>query len=108
MWARTTGRRLTVSVNVSPRQLADDDFPRTVSDVLAETGLAPDLLCLEITESAVMADPDAASEALAVLKSLGVRLAIDDFGTGYSSLGPLQALLPLQQTKNHKAFVDGH
>src|SRR4051794_18144004 len=107
MWARTTGRRLTVSVNVSPRQLADDDFPRTVSDVLAETGLAPDLLCLEITESAVMADPDAASEALAVLKSLGVRLAIDDFGTGYSSLGQLKALLPVDTIKIDKSFVDG-
>jgi EAL domain-containing protein (putative c-di-GMP-specific phosphodiesterase class I) len=106
-WARSTRRRLTVSVNVSPRQLADDDFPRTVATVLAETALEPELLCLEITESAVMADPEAASEALAELKALGVHLAIDDFGTGYSSLGQLKALLPVDTIKIDKSFVDG-
>jgi diguanylate cyclase (GGDEF)-like protein/PAS domain S-box-containing protein len=106
-WARSTGRRLTVSVNVSPRQLADDDFPRTVATALADTALEPDLLCLEITESAVMADPDAASDALAQLKALGVHLAIDDFGTGYSSLGQLKALLPVDTIKIDKSFVDG-
>jgi EAL domain-containing protein (putative c-di-GMP-specific phosphodiesterase class I) len=106
-WADSTGRRLTVSVNVSPRQLADDDFPATVSAALAETGLEPELLCLEITESAVMADPDAAAEALSELKALGVHLAIDDFGTGYSSLGQLKALLPVDTIKIDKSFVDG-
>jgi EAL domain-containing protein (putative c-di-GMP-specific phosphodiesterase class I) len=106
-WAAATGRRLTISVNVSPRQLADDDFPRTVAGVLDETGLEPGLLCLEITESAVMADPEAAAAALAVLKALGVRLAIDDFGTGYSSLGQLKALLPVDTIKIDKSFVDG-
>jgi diguanylate cyclase (GGDEF)-like protein/PAS domain S-box-containing protein len=106
-WAAATGRRLTISVNVSPRQLADEEFPRTVAGILRETGLEPGLLCLEITESAVMADPEAAAAALAVLKSLGVRLAIDDFGTGYSSLGQLKALLPVDTIKIDKSFVDG-
>src|SRR4051794_18724911 len=106
-WARSTGRRLTVSVNVSPRQLADDDFLATVAAVLAETALDPELLCLEITESAVMADPAAAAHALGRLKALGVRLAIDDFGTGYSSLGQLKALLPVDTIKIDKSFVDG-
>jgi diguanylate cyclase (GGDEF)-like protein/PAS domain S-box-containing protein len=106
-WARSTGRRLTVSVNVSARQLADDTFLETVETVLAETDLHPSLLCLEITESAVMADPGAASAALAQLKDLGVRLAIDDFGTGYSSLGQLKALLPVDTIKIDKSFIDG-
>jgi diguanylate cyclase (GGDEF)-like protein/PAS domain S-box-containing protein len=106
-WARSGGRRLTVSVNVSPRQLADSDFPSTVQAALAAHDLEPGLLCLEITESAVMADPDAAATALAELKALGVRLAIDDFGTGYSSLGQLKALLPVDTIKIDKSFVDG-
>jgi EAL domain-containing protein (putative c-di-GMP-specific phosphodiesterase class I) len=106
-WARVTGRRLRVSVNVSARQLADDDFAHTVAAVLEDTGLEPDLLCLEITESAVMADPETASEALAELKALGVHLAIDDFRTGYSSLGQLKALLPVDTIKIDKSFVDG-
>ena len=106
-WVHSTGRRLTISVNVSPRQLADDDFPAIVAAALADTGLEPALLCLEITESAVMADPDAAADALAQLKDLGVRLAIDDFGTGYSSLGQLKALLPVDTIKIDKSFVDG-
>jgi diguanylate cyclase (GGDEF)-like protein/PAS domain S-box-containing protein len=106
-WAASTGRRLSVAVNVSPRQLAEDDFPATVAAALAESDLAPELLCLEITESAVMADPDAAADVLARLKALGVHLAIDDFGTGYSSLGQLKALLPVDTIKIDKSFVDG-
>jgi diguanylate cyclase (GGDEF)-like protein/PAS domain S-box-containing protein len=106
-WARSSGRRLTISVNVSPRQLAEPDFPETVEAALADTGLEPELLCLEITESAVMADPDAAAAILARLKALGVRLAIDDFGTGYSSLGQLKALLPVDTIKIDKSFIDG-
>ena len=70
-------------------------------------GLDPRLLCLEITESAVLADPEAATYALERLKSLGVRLAIDDFGIGYSSLAQLKALLPVDTIKIDKSFVDG-
>jgi EAL domain-containing protein (putative c-di-GMP-specific phosphodiesterase class I) len=106
-WARTADRELSVSVNVSPRQLAAGDFPDIVKNALAETGLDPRLLCLEITESAVLADPEAATETLQHLKSLGVRLAIDDFGIGYSSLAQLKALLPVDTIKIDKSFVDG-
>ncbi len=70
-------------------------------------GLPPDRLCLEITESAVMADPDAAIESLHMLKRLGVKLAIDDFGVGYSSLSHLRELLPVDVLKIDRSFIDG-
>jgi EAL domain-containing protein (putative c-di-GMP-specific phosphodiesterase class I) len=92
---------------VSPRQLADDSFAGVVEEALAVSGLAPALLCLEITESAVMADPGAATAVLERLKAIGVRLAIDDFGIGYSSLSQLKALLPVDTIKIDKSFVDG-
>ncbi len=106
-WAATGDRDLSVSVNVSPRQLAAGDFPKVVESALEATGLDPRLLCLEITESAVLADPEAATVALERLKALGVRLAIDDFGIGYSSLAQLKALLPVDTIKIDKSFVDG-
>ncbi|WP_196807147.1 putative bifunctional diguanylate cyclase/phosphodiesterase [Candidatus Solirubrobacter pratensis] len=106
-WAATVDRELSVSVNVSPRQLAAGDFPLIVENALRDTGLDPRLLCLEITESAVLADPEAATVALKRLKALGVRLAIDDFGIGYSSLAQLKALLPVDTIKIDKSFVDG-
>jgi diguanylate cyclase (GGDEF)-like protein/PAS domain S-box-containing protein len=106
-WAATIERELSVSVNVSPRQLAAGDFPMIVENALEATGLDPRLLCLEITESAVLADPEAATFALGRLKALGVRLAIDDFGIGYSSLAQLKALLPVDTIKIDKSFVDG-
>ena len=106
-WAATADRDLSVSVNVSPRQLAAGDFPKVVENALEATGLDPRLLCLEITESAVLADPEAATVALARLKALGVLLAIDDFGIGYSSLAQLKALLPVDTIKIDKSFVDG-
>jgi diguanylate cyclase (GGDEF)-like protein/PAS domain S-box-containing protein len=106
-WRATSGRDLSISVNVSPRQLAEDDFEAVVERVLGATGLEPRLLCLEITESAVMADPAAATTVLERLKRLGVRLAIDDFGVGYSSLSQLKTLLPVDTIKVDKSFVDG-
>ena len=106
-WVRERGRELSICVNVSPRQLADDAFAGVVEDALAATGLAPGLLCLEITESAVMADPVAATAVLEQLKAIGVRLAIDDFGIGYSSLSQLKTLLPVDTIKIDKSFVDG-
>jgi diguanylate cyclase (GGDEF)-like protein/PAS domain S-box-containing protein len=106
-WSDHSGRDLTVSVNVSPRQLATDEFAGVVEDALADSGLRPELLCLEITESAVMADPAAATVLLERLKAIGVRLAIDDFGVGYSSLSQLKALLPVDTIKIDKSFVDG-
>jgi diguanylate cyclase (GGDEF)-like protein len=106
-WTRLEGRALTMAVNVSPRQLASAEFAGVVERALAETELDPSLLCLEITESAVMADPAAATAVLEQLKALGVRLAIDDFGVGYSSLAQLKALLPVDTIKIDKSFVDG-
>ena len=106
-WSRDRRRDLSMCVNVSPRQLADDSFAGVVEEALALSGLEPERLCLEITESAVMADPEAATSVLERLKAVGVRLAIDDFGIGYSSLSQLKALLPVDTIKIDKSFVDG-
>ncbi len=74
---------------------------------LDDSGLPASALCLEITESAIMEDPEAAHRVLGALRALGVRLAIDDFGVGYSSLSHLKYLLPVDQIKIDKSFVDG-
>ena len=97
---------LAVSVNLSPRQLAQRDVVQMVEHVLAETGLAPSRLCLEITESAMVDDLESARAALAGLHRLGVRLSLDDFGTGYSSLVHLRRL-PFHQLKVDSTFVAG-
>jgi len=94
-----------VHVNLSPRQFADPTIVGQVTDVLAATGLAPHRLCLEITETAVMDDVDAAVEALARLRAVGVKVAIDDFGVGYSSLSYLRRL-PVDVLKLDRAFVE--
>ena len=98
---------LLMSVNVSPRQLGAPEFVAVVAEALEETGLAPESLCLEITESAVLADADAALVMLRELKALGVKLAIDDFGVGHASLRHLRQLLPVDTLKIDKSFVDG-
>jgi diguanylate cyclase (GGDEF)-like protein/PAS domain S-box-containing protein len=98
---------LVVSVNVSPRQLGTPLLHEAVAAALAETGIPAETLCLEITENAIMADPEAGIEALKALKTLGVRLAIDDFGVGHSSLAQLKHLLPVDALKIDKSFVDG-
>lgn len=95
-----------VSVNVSSRQLEHDHFVNDVGDVLAETGIPPNLLILEITESFFIRDFQAAVRRLHALKRFGVRLAIDDFGTGFSSLFSLSRL-PVDVVKIDKAFIDG-
>ncbi|WP_433720649.1 putative bifunctional diguanylate cyclase/phosphodiesterase [Actinoplanes sp. CA-051413] len=97
-------RRLHVSVNVSVRQLRDGALVTVVRDVLADTGLAPDQLWLEITESGVMEDIDTALITLNQLRGLGVTLCIDDFGTGYSSLSYLNRL-PVGIVKIDRSFV---
>ncbi|WP_375740895.1 phosphodiesterase DibA [Pseudomonas boanensis] len=101
------GRELTfVAVNLSCRLFSRAGLSQEIARVLADTGLAPAHLELEITESAVMADPDSARELLERLRELGVRLAIDDFGTGYSSLQRLKRL-PVQKLKIDQSFVRG-
>ncbi len=95
-----------MSVNLSARQLDQPNLVGTVGDVLSGTGLAPEHLTLEITETALMSNTDAAIAVLHALKDLGVMLAIDDFGTGFSSLTYLRRL-PLDVLKVDKSFVDG-
>jgi diguanylate cyclase (GGDEF)-like protein/PAS domain S-box-containing protein len=98
---------LTVAVNVSPRQLASDGLVGAVTDALRCANLDPRRLWLEITESAVIGDPDAAVAKLHQLKELGVKLAVDDFGIGYSSLANLRELLPVDALKIDRSFVNG-
>jgi EAL domain-containing protein (putative c-di-GMP-specific phosphodiesterase class I) len=96
---------LIVSVNLSARQLQQADLPDIVAASLAETGLSPRCLMLEITESVLLRDTEVSMEVLHRLESLGVRLAIDDFGTGYSSLTYVRRL-PVDTVKIDKSFVD--
>ncbi|MHA6136347.1 phosphodiesterase DibA [Pseudomonas mohnii] len=95
-----------VAVNVSSRLFARRELYQQVAQVLRDTGLDPAYLELEVTESAVMEDPEVALEQMHRLRELGVRLAIDDFGTGYSSLLRLKRL-PVQKLKIDQGFVAG-
>jgi EAL domain-containing protein (putative c-di-GMP-specific phosphodiesterase class I) len=104
--AAEDGHAPTMSVNISGRQLLDPSLVDDVRATLAESGLAPALLTLEITESVLMQDTESTLATLRALKALGVRLAIDDFGTGYSSLGYLQRF-PIDVLKIDKTFIDG-
>jgi len=97
---------LTVSVNLSAKQLLQQHLVDEMTKLLRETALPPEALKLEITESAVMLDPAAAAETLQQIKSLGIRLAIDDFGTGYSSLSYLHRF-PLDTLKIDRSFISG-
>jgi len=96
---------LDLNVNVSARQLEQPDFVEVVRSALEETGFPAARLCLEVTESAVMASVETALTALTAVKELGVRVAIDDFGVGFSSLGQLRDLLPIHQLKVDRSFV---
>ena len=101
----TAPPRAPCEVNLSARQLDHPEIVATVEAVLAATGLPPENLTLEITESALMRDAVSALEVLRSLKAIGVALAIDDFGTGYSSLSYLQRF-PLDILKVDKSFID--
>ena len=96
---------LRVAVNLSPIQLQQVSLPTLVHEVLLETGLAPQRLELEITESALFKDYQRALDVLRRLKALGVRIAMDDFGTGFSSLSTLQSF-PFDKIKIDKSFVE--
>jgi EAL domain-containing protein (putative c-di-GMP-specific phosphodiesterase class I) len=97
---------LLVTVNLSARQVADDAIVEQVRAALDASGLDPHRLVLEITETVLMHDRDAAAATLWLLKGLGVRIAIDDFGTGYSSLAYLRRF-PIDMLKVAREFVDG-
>ncbi|MEA2902378.1 MAG: hypothetical protein QOH36_2265 [Actinomycetota bacterium] len=103
---RGAGQPLRMSVNVSAKQLQYPGWAAEVAATLAESGLEPGHLVLEITESVLMEDAEASSGPLEELRRLGVRVAIDDFGTGYSSLGYLRRL-PVDILKIDKSFIDG-
>lgn len=98
--------RFTVAVNVSMRQLLQPNFLEEVTAIFERTGVPPQMIELELTETSAMANPVQTIETLTRLKRLGLRLALDDFGTGYSSLAYLQKL-PIDVLKIDKAFVQG-
>jgi diguanylate cyclase (GGDEF)-like protein len=98
------GRPLPVSVNLSARNLLDQDLPGQVAALLSAHGVAPELLTLEVTESAIMTEPARAQRVLEQLSALGIRISIDDFGAGYTSLGQLKNL-PVNELKIDRSFV---
>ena len=103
-WRRATGRPLTMAVNLSARQLADHRSVARIGAILAEVGVPPSAVQLEITESVLMADVEGSIRRLKELRALGVSLAVDDFGTGYSSLAYLRDL-PVDTLKIDRSFV---
>lgn len=103
VWA-DGGNRIPVAVNISARNLSDDAFADKVKDLLAKHDVASSLLEVEVTESAVMLEPEKATRILKELHSIGVRIAIDDFGAGYTSLAQLKNL-PISELKIDKSFI---
>jgi diguanylate cyclase (GGDEF)-like protein/PAS domain S-box-containing protein len=104
--AAADGHPLTVSVNVSARQLQRPDFPELVTRTIRDAGIDPSTLCLEVAESALLDDLDTIGDALRALNAGGVQLAIDDFGTGGSSLTYLRQF-PFDELKIDHTFVAG-
>jgi len=100
------GHEIGISVNVSARQLDGEDLVQDIHDALEDSGLSPAALTLEITETALMRDPQAAATRVGRLKELGLRIAIDDFGTGYSSLAYLRQF-PADALKIDRSFISG-
>ncbi len=103
-WQRAGLPKIVMSVNLSPRQFKDAGLLADIAEVLDDTGMSPDLLELEITESMIMHDVDHAARKVGAIKKLGVRIAIDDFGTGYSSLSQLKRF-PIDTLKVDRSFV---
>jgi len=93
-----------ISVNLSGRQLKDEGLPKLISGILEETGMPPAKLCIELTETSLILDPDTALARLTKIKELGVTLSLDDFGTGYSSLSYLKRF-PIDTLKIDQAFI---
>ena len=105
-WNELTDRPVPVAVNVSARQLIDPGFSERVRAILVSTRMAPSLLTLEITETALVGDDSATLANLRELGELGVAIALDDFGTGYSSLSHLRRL-PIDTVKVDRSFIAG-
>jgi EAL domain-containing protein (putative c-di-GMP-specific phosphodiesterase class I) len=106
MWRRQSewAAGLSMSVNVSPRQLREPSLVMSLSTILEATGIPAADITVEVTESAVVEDVDQARNCLTRLRSLGIRTAVDDFGSGYSSIGYLSTL-PLDEIKIDRMFV---
>jgi diguanylate cyclase (GGDEF)-like protein len=100
----TDHRELTICVNLSARQLANADIVETIRQVLEETGLEPDGLCLEITETMVLSNASEVAQIIKMIKDMGVAVHLDDFGTGYSSLSYLHDL-PVSAIKIDRSFI---
>jgi len=103
-WQMNGRRPVQIAVNVSALQFARDEFVENVAEILRSTGLAPELLELEITESVLVRDPQESIEKMQQLREMGVSLSIDDFGTGYSSLSYLQTM-PVNAVKIDRSFT---
>ncbi len=97
---------LSMAVNLSPRQFLDPNLVDSIRQVIEETGMPASLLELEITESVMLTDIEAAVEKLVAIRALGVKLAVDDFGTGYSSLSQLKRF-PIDSLKIDRSFIKG-
>ena len=104
-WDTSAFESLSLSVNLSRRQLISPNLSDEVRAALALSGIQPSQLILEITESVLMEDPERATRALSELREMGIRIAVDDFGTGYSSLSHLQHF-PVDILKIDKSFID--
>lgn len=97
--------RAAVSINVSPRQLAEKRFPDSMAQIIHESGIHPNRIWLEITEGTLLRDPGRTIETLGLLREQGIHISVDDFGTGYSSLSYLKQL-PVECLKIDRTFVD--
>ncbi len=104
-WQKNGPAPLRIAINVSGRQFSEPDFVDMVAAALSDSGLAPELLELELTESLLISNEQQALQKLQLLKSMGIYLAIDDFGTGYSSLAYLKHF-PLDRLKIDKSFIN--
>jgi EAL domain-containing protein (putative c-di-GMP-specific phosphodiesterase class I) len=102
--ADQTGREIQIAVNISPRQFRDPNLISTIRRSLRESGLSPQALEIEITETMLMDDVEAANQTVRKLHELGIGLAIDDFGTGYSSLNYLKKF-PIDTVKVDRSFI---
>jgi diguanylate cyclase (GGDEF)-like protein len=103
---RDRGYLINMAVNVSARQLDGDEITGDIEEALAVSGLPPEALTIEVTETALMRDAEKTATRLVAIKALGVQIAIDDFGTGYSSLAHLQRF-PVDALKIDRSFITG-
>jgi EAL domain-containing protein (putative c-di-GMP-specific phosphodiesterase class I) len=104
IWHAQQDLDLSISVNISPRQLHDPELVATAAGAIADAGLPPDALTIEITENLLLKDTELAQSRLGALRELGVKVAVDDFGTGYSSLAYLDRY-PVDILKIDRSFV---